>query len=60
MNVGDLVRMKTHDTGFVGIVVEVHGTTRGRIQAGIKWFSPHFTKINWEPDGWLEVLSECR
>ena len=58
---GDLVRMKTHDTGFVGIVVDRHpkaiSTTRPQI--GIIWFKGS-GKVDWEPETWLEVVSESR
>ena len=56
---GDLVRMKTHETGLVGIVVETHGTVRGSAQIGIRWFGGS-GKTDWEPDAWLEVVSESR
>ena len=58
---GDLVRMHTHDTGLVGIVVERHpnaiATTPA--QVGIMWAGGS-GKIDWEPEGWLEVVSESR
>ena len=64
---GDLVRMKTHDTGLVGIVLERHpkaiSTTPAQI--GIKWLlcpgrSLVAGSIQWEPEAWLEVVSESR
>jgi len=58
---GDLVRMKTHNTGLVGIVMgryPKHATT-GPIQIGIKWFKGS-GKTDWEPASWLEVVSESR
>ena len=61
MQVGDLVRMKTHNTGLFGIVMgryPKHATT-GPIQIGIKWFKGS-GKVEWEPENWLEVVSESR
>ena len=59
--VGDLVKMGTHDTGLVGIVLERHpkaiSTTPAQI--GIKWFGGS-GKTDWEPEAWLEVVSESR
>ena len=62
VKIGDLVRMKTHDTGLVGIVVKRVG---GCTQIGIQWLScpgrPLTTgQIQWEPEAWLEVVSESR
>ena len=58
---GDLVRMKTHDTGLVGLVIGRHpvaiSTTPAQI--GIKWFGGS-GKMAWEPEAWLEVVSEGR
>ena len=58
---GDLVRMKTHETGLVGIVVGRYPkyTDTGSIQIGIKWFKGS-GKTDWEPESWLEVVSESR
>jgi len=59
MKVGDLVRMKTHDTGFIGIVLAIY--YRGlsdNPQIGIKWFKGS-GKVDWEPASWLEVVSEA-
>ena len=57
--VGDLVKMHTHDTGLVGIVVDRHpkaiSTTRPQI--GIMWIGGS-GKVDWEPETWLEVVSE--
>ena len=58
---GDLVRMKTHETGLVGIVVDLHprqSKPMGR-QIAIKWFKGS-GKTDWEPESWLEVVSESR
>ncbi len=58
---GDLVRMSTHNTGLVGIAMgryPKHATT-GPIQIGIKWFGGS-GKVDWEPETWLEVVSESR
>ena len=61
IRVGDLVKMKTHDTGLVGIVLERHpkaiSTTPAQI--GIQWLG-RSGYMDWEPEGWLEVLSEGR
>ena len=58
---GDLVRMKSHETGLVGIVVgrypKAISTTPSQI--GIKWFGGS-GKVDWEPEAWLEVVSESR
>ena len=63
MKVGDLVRMKTHDTGLVGIVLEVYQAMSnkepGGVHIGIKWFGGS-GKVAWEPESWLEVVSESR
>ena len=61
IKIGDLVRMKTHDTGLLGIVLERHpkaiSTTPAQI--GIQWCS-RSGKVEWEPESWLEVVSEGR
>ncbi len=61
IKIGDLVKMKTHDTGLIGIVLERHpkaiSTTPAQI--GIQWCS-RSGKVEWEPEGWLEVVSESR
>jgi len=57
MRVGDLVRMKTHDTGLVGIVMRIHPRGAGpTAQVGIKWIGGS-GKMDWEPHAWLEVVS---
>ena len=56
IKVGNLVSMKTHDTGLVGIVVK---RIKGSTQIGIKWFKGS-GKVDWEPEAWLEVVSESR
>ena len=58
---GDLVRMKTHETGLVGIVVdrEPKAISTTPAQIGIKWFGGS-GKMDWEPAAWLEVVSESR
>lgn len=56
IKIGDLVRMKTHDTGLMGIVVK---RVRGCTQIGIKWFKGSGS-TDWEPEAWLEVISESR
>ena len=59
---GDLVRMKTHDTGLVGLVVDRYpraiSTTPPQI--GVHWFGGQCNKVEWEPEAWLEVVSESR
>ena len=61
IRIGDLVKMWTHNTGLVGIVLERHpkaiSTTPAQI--GIKWFNGT-NSFEWEPEGWLEVVSEGR
>ena len=59
MKVGDLVRAKTHDTGLVGIVVDRDHHDSSATQIGIKWFGGS-GKVDWEPEPWLEVISESR
>ena len=54
VKVGDLVRMKTHETGLIGIVVD-RDYHRSSIQIGIKWFGGS-GKMDWEPESWLEVV----
>jgi len=55
---GDLVRMKTHNTGLVGIVVD-RDYHRSSIQVGIKWLGGS-GRTDWEPESWVEVISESR
>jgi len=59
--VGDLVKMRTHDTGLVGIVMERHpkalSTTPAQI--GICWLGGS-GYMDWEPERWVEVVSESR
>ena len=55
MKVGDLVKMKTHDTGLVGIVVD-KGYRHSSKMIAIKWFKGS-GKVDWEPETWLEVVS---
>jgi hypothetical protein len=56
VKVGDLVRL-------MGIVLEVHqamtNKETGGVQIGIKWFEGS-GKMDWEPESWLEVVSESR
>ena len=56
--VGDLVKMRTHETGLVGIVLERHpkSISTTPAQLGIVWTGGS-GKIDWEPEGWLEVVS---
>jgi len=57
---GDLVKMKgsKYDTGLVGIVLD-RDYHRSSIQIGIKWFGGS-GNVDWEPESWLEVVSESR
>ena len=59
--IGDLVTMYTHDTGLIGAVLDrkpkAISTTPAQI--GIKWFNTGGS-FEWEPEGWLEVVSEGR
>ena len=57
---GDLVTMYTHDTGLIGIVLtrEPKAYSTSPAQIGIKWFNVGGS-FEWEPVGWLEVISEA-
>ena len=59
--VGDLVKMHTHDTGLVGIVIDRHpkAISTTPAQVGIMWTGGS-GKMDWEPETWLEVVSESR
>jgi hypothetical protein len=59
---GDLVRMPTHATGLVGIVVDIHPRSPqiAHPQIGIHWFGGQCNKVEWEPEAWVEVVSESR
>tara|TARA_R110002020_G_scaffold266633_2_gene481677 strand:- start:622 stop:813 length:192 start_codon:yes stop_codon:yes gene_type:complete len=56
---GDLVNMKTHETGLVGIVMDFYPRedVPGNRQIGIKWFGGS-GKTDWEPEAWLEIVSQ--
>jgi hypothetical protein len=58
VKIGDLVSIKTHDTGLIGIVInrDHHPSST---QIAIKWFGGS-GKTDWEPESWLEVVSESR
>ena len=67
VKIGDLVRMKTHDTGLVGLVVDKYPRCNSThaSQIGIKWLlcpgrPLRAGPIQWEPEAWLEVVSESR
>ena len=67
VKIGDLVRMKTHDTGLVGIVMDRYpkAISTTPTQIGIKWLlcpgrPLRVGSIQWEPEAWLEVVSESR
>jgi hypothetical protein len=61
---GDLVKMRDYDTDLVGIVVDMDPPgglqTKARPQIGIHWFGATSSKVEWEPESWLEVVSESR
>ncbi len=58
MKIGSLVRMHTHQTGFVGVVVSFNKRGYGRTAlVGVRWIGGS-GKIDWEPKAWLEVISE--
>ena len=61
VRIGDLVKMRTHETGLVGLVVYRHpkAISTTPAQLGIKWAGGS-GQIDWEPEGWLEVISEGR
>ena len=64
VRIGDLVTMYTHDTGLIGLVLERHPNGvevdgEPTAQIGIKWFNEGGS-FEWEPEGWLEVVSEGR
>ena len=58
---GDLVRMKDtmYDSKLIGIVVDRDHHDSSATQIGIKWFGGS-GKMDWEPESWLEVISESR
>ena len=60
---GDLVRMKDtmYDSKLVGIVVGRHpkAVSARKPQIGIIWINGS-GKVDWEPEPWLEVVSESR
>ena len=55
------MKMHTHDTGLVGIVIDRHpkAISTTPAQVGIMWAGGS-GKMDWEPEGWLEVVSESR
>ena len=61
IKIGDLVTMYTHDTGLIGIVLDKEPKAISTMpsQLGIVWFGGS-GKMDWEPEGWLEVISEGR
>ena len=57
---GDLVKKKHHDTGLVGRVVDRHRSDLHKsVQVGIQWIGRP-GKVEWEPEQWLEIVSESR
>ena len=62
IKIGDLVKMDTHETGLIGVVVgkvPETGRRHQRPQIGILWIGGS-GKVDWEPEPWLEVVSESR
>ena len=61
VRIGDLVTMYTHDTGLIGVAIdrEPKAISTTPAQIGIKWFNEGGS-FEWEPEGWLEVVSEGR
>jgi hypothetical protein len=54
------VKMRNYDTGLVGLVVDIHRSDLHKsVQVGIRWL-PKPGKVEWEPERWLEVISEGR
>jgi hypothetical protein len=53
--------MRTHETGLIGIVIDRHpkAIDTKPAQLGIMWTGGS-GKMDWEPEGWLEVVSESR
>ena len=51
--------MYTHDTGLIGLVLdrEPKAISTTPAQICIKWFNGGGS-VEWEPEGWLEVISE--
>ena len=49
--IGDLVKMRTHETGLVGIVVDKHPKIPSALpmQFGIMWTGGS-GKLDWEPE----------
>jgi hypothetical protein len=58
IKIGDLVKVKDYDTDLVGIVLE-RSTHPNSTQIFIKWFGGSGS-IDWEPESWLEIVSEGR
>lgn len=62
IKLGDLVAMKSHDTGFVGIVMHTPPPSRGKGPVplvGVYWMGiSKLGNLSYEPQAWLEVLSE--
>ena len=58
MNIGDLVKMRDFDTGLVGLVVDIHRSDLHKsVQVGIRWLAKP-GKVEYEPERWIEVISE--
>ena len=54
---GDLVKVRDYDTGLIGLVVDMM-YHQNATQVGIIWCGSKACKVQWEPAGWLEVVSE--
>lgn len=65
MKVGDLIHMpgetvRENEAPSIGIVIDDNPPlTVGHKRIGIMWAS-NWGCVDWEPKGWLEVISECR
>ena len=59
MRLGDLVRMKSHETGFIGIVMDCTPRGKGRTAlVGVHWMGVSKSgRLSYEPQAWLEVVS---
>ena len=58
IKIGDLVKVRDYDTDLIGIVLE-RSHHPNSTQIAIKWFGGSGS-IDWEPEAWLEVVSESR
>ena len=58
VKIGDLVKVKDYDGDLVGIVLE-RSTHPNSTQIFINWFGGSGS-VDWEPEAWLEGISESR